>query len=363
MSESRRIRRFYAGGNTSKGFQSHYDQILALTEAKRVIILKGGPGVGKSTLMKRIGQELLHKGFDLEFVHCAADTLSLDAFVAPEIGVAMIDGTAPHVIDPKAPGAIDEIVNLGEFWNEAEIRRHRTPILQAGLDGSKHYQRAYRYLAVSHLVYQDIEAVNAEATDQGWMNQKANELIDTLLAGYPVAARAGRIRHLFASALTPDGPKHYLDSLFGPLNRRFIIKGEPGTGKSTFIQKVANAAVERGFFVELFHCPFDPEKLDHLIIPQLDAGLTTAVEPHIWYGEAEQVIDTSDALSHTVRQRYADELHIADQTYRALLATAFACLKKARACHQEREQYYIPSMCFKDVEALGKRLLDRILTV
>ena len=51
------------GGNTSLGFYSFYDNVIG-PEARRVFILKGGPGAGKSTFMTRIADRLVGMGFD-----------------------------------------------------------------------------------------------------------------------------------------------------------------------------------------------------------------------------------------------------------------------------------------------------------
>lgn len=95
MSEGK-IRHLFPGGNTSLGFYSFYDNILFQEEATRIICIKGGPGVGKSTFMRKIGYTMLEKGYDIEFMHCSSDNNSLDGVVIPAIGVALLDGTAPH---------------------------------------------------------------------------------------------------------------------------------------------------------------------------------------------------------------------------------------------------------------------------
>ena len=91
-----KIRHMFPGGNTSQGFFSYYDYILGQEEASRIICIKGGPGVGKSTFMKQIGAEMVDKGYDVEFMHCSSDNNSLDGIVIPAIKVALLDGTAPH---------------------------------------------------------------------------------------------------------------------------------------------------------------------------------------------------------------------------------------------------------------------------
>ena len=47
------MERFFLGGNTAYGFRGFYDGELA--RADNVVLLKGAPGTGKSTLIKGIG--------------------------------------------------------------------------------------------------------------------------------------------------------------------------------------------------------------------------------------------------------------------------------------------------------------------
>lgn len=56
---------YYAGGNTARGFHNLYEENLK--GLNRLFILKGGPGTGKSSLIKVIGREWVEKGYDIEF--------------------------------------------------------------------------------------------------------------------------------------------------------------------------------------------------------------------------------------------------------------------------------------------------------
>jgi len=87
-------RHYLASANTSAGFVNYFDYVLR--DAQRVYIIKGGPGTGKSTFMRLIGEELLKEGMNVDFVHCSADKDSLDAIVINDINVVIVDGTAPH---------------------------------------------------------------------------------------------------------------------------------------------------------------------------------------------------------------------------------------------------------------------------
>ena len=54
-------RHIYPGGNTPKGFFSYYSYILGQREANKIVCIKGGPGVGKSSFIRKIGMEWLYR--------------------------------------------------------------------------------------------------------------------------------------------------------------------------------------------------------------------------------------------------------------------------------------------------------------
>lgn len=100
-----KVKKAFPGGNTSQGSYSFFDYIIP-ENVKRVFCLKGGPGVGKSSLMKKIYKEFLHRGYDIDLYHCPSDPSSLDGLVIKKLGVVLMDATAPHTMDPKLPGAL-----------------------------------------------------------------------------------------------------------------------------------------------------------------------------------------------------------------------------------------------------------------
>ena len=116
------IRDIFPGGNTPFGFHSYYNYILSQRKAQKFFCIKGGPGVGKSTLMKDLAELYISKGENVDRFWCSSDPSSLDGVLLKDRNVAIVDGTAPHIIDPVNPGAVDEIVNLGDFLNAEGLR-------------------------------------------------------------------------------------------------------------------------------------------------------------------------------------------------------------------------------------------------
>ncbi len=68
--------------------------------------IKGRPGSGKSTMLKKIAQQAEARGFDVEIYHCGFDPHSLDMIIVRELDFAIFDSTAPHEYQPERKGDV-----------------------------------------------------------------------------------------------------------------------------------------------------------------------------------------------------------------------------------------------------------------
>ena len=310
MKQIGRVKKVFAAGNTGIGFHSFF-QYIAGPDIQHVYVIKGGPGTGKSTLMRQVAEAVVGRGFAVEFHHCASDIGSLDGLVVPALKVAFIDGMHPHVYDPQYPGALDQILNLGEYWDSSGIRAHQQEIMAISGEGSRLFQSAYRYLGAARQIHGNWAEKIGMMQDWGWVNQQSYQLLNAIMGARPIATQPGRDRHLFASAFTPQGPKSYPETLTGPATEVIVIKGPPGSGKSTLVDalitllvsprkaaynkaadssarersvtstllhKIAAAALERGYLTELYHSPMEPAQLQHVLLPEPDVFIATSTE-------------------------------------------------------------------------------------
>lgn len=354
------LRKFFPGNNTPQGFFSFFQYIIRREEAKDVLILKGGPGVGKSVFMKGIAGEMLRRGFPVEYHHCASDPDSLDAVAFPAIGVALLDGTAPHVVDPLYPGCVDWIVNLGDYWDEGSLKANRVEIIRHTQSIGRHYAHAYRTLQAAKNIYDDWAAANRAALQGGLVNQKRS-FLQELLSPYPVAKSPGRRRCLFATAITASGLVSFLDGLMDPVKDVYVVTGEPGTGKSQLLRTLGEDALQRGFDVEFYQCPLDPVgRVEHLIISELKAAVATSTiyHPYIREGLAG-LIDMGNCLDPAQQDRKLIEED--RELFNQLLERSISFLRQAKQAHDQLESYYVPHMDFDGVAALRARVMERIL--
>ena len=87
--------RYFLSAMTGAGYYALHRQFLRPPE-RYFCILKGGPGCGKSSLMRWVAQAMEEKGASVEYIACSGDPDSLDAVVFPALNTAIVDGTAPH---------------------------------------------------------------------------------------------------------------------------------------------------------------------------------------------------------------------------------------------------------------------------
>lgn len=85
----------FLGANSGAGFFSLYDQLLH-GRLDDLLIIKGGPGCGKSSFMRTVAKALTAAGREAIYVNCSGDPDSLDGALFPESRVGLVDGTAPH---------------------------------------------------------------------------------------------------------------------------------------------------------------------------------------------------------------------------------------------------------------------------
>ncbi|MBR4992088.1 MAG: hypothetical protein IKY86_03745, partial [Clostridia bacterium] len=100
---------FFLGANSKDGFVSLLPQFRQ-ESPRRLYAVKGGPGCGKSTCIRRLSETL---GGAEEFFLCSSDPDSLDG--AALSTVALLDGTAPHVFEPAFPGCDGDYLPLPPF--------------------------------------------------------------------------------------------------------------------------------------------------------------------------------------------------------------------------------------------------------
>lgn len=355
-----REKQFFAGGVTPQGFVNFFEDIVG-EEERELYILKGGPGTGKSRMLKKIARAARAEGYDVEVVRCSADPDSLDGVRIPDLGKTVLDGTAPHVVDMTLPGARDCILNLGDFWDEDCLRRHKKEIASLDKEQTICFQRASHYLKAAKEIQNNIDQVADRALLGGKMQQFAKQLCQRFFGDMDVSYRPGTVRRRFGTAITAKGVINSLPSLFQGV-KVYALRCDYGKASAHILDQLQTEALQRGFCVESYRCPMSPDCTEHLVIPKLSLAFTT-------YNAYHMVLDCQVFGEYPLDVYYNDfaaEPYLQDLEYdrfrmQELLDKAQGSLGKALQLHRIVEGYYTESMDFSAIDHCTERVLERVL--
>jgi hypothetical protein len=348
---------YFADGNTAKGYVSLL--INNLAGLNRLFILKNGARKWNTALMEDAGTAAGELGYDAEYLHCALDQPLLDALILPQFKAGIVDATPPHSITPPEGASVQEI-DLGGAYR---LDGHEENLRILAEESQKARDKAYAAFAAALALHDDWEAVYIKSMDFKKADRLAKEFAEVFLKGAGPSGDAF-CRRRFLGAATPDGAVDFIPELTRDMNKRYLMKGRPGTGKSTMLKKLAEAVLDRGIGVELYYCGFDPESVDMIIAPGISRAVFDSTAPHEYFicRENDELIDLYAALVRPgTDERYEQKLEGIQRDYRIKIGAGTAFLKKARTMDHAKEAVYASRADNDALEETKKNILKTLL--
>ncbi len=172
-------RHLFFGAATPKGA---FDFIQRLTASlPRRIFIKGRPGSGKSTFLKKLSGEAENRGVDVQIFHCGLDPNSLDMLIFPKLGTAIFDSTSPHEYFPEREG--DEILDLYALTvAPGTDEAHADALAAIRARYSAAMKEAAAYLASAEAIDAQIKSIYTSATDFSVVERLRRQLQSELYA-------------------------------------------------------------------------------------------------------------------------------------------------------------------------------------
>ncbi len=345
---------FYLGANSAAGFVSLFSELYN-ENSRNAVILKGGPGTGKSTLMKKIAAAAAERGDDtVEYIHCSSDPDSLDAVIFDDGKCCIADGTAPHTLDPKWPGAVDQIINLGDCWDKAKLVENKEKIVEICKRKTKLYEMAYKFIGTANIAMKE----NFSLIEPLIRKEKLQLMVDRLVESeLPRVGAEGKEKRRLLSGITPNGVFGYFDTVEALCRRVYVFEDEHGIAPIA-MARLRDAAVRMGYTVYGCYCPVEPlEKLEHLLIPSLSLGFVTANEWHRYEGESVKTVNMRNYLTTAELKNCRARLAFNNRSVKELLEEAVLKLSQAKELHGMLEKYYVDAMDFAGVEQRGQEAM------
>ena len=351
-----RTTNFFVGANSGDGFQNLFDRLVDVEDTYDFLVLKGGPGVGKSTFMRILGETMEQAGTAVEYLWCSGDPDSLDGVVLPELRCAVADGTSPHVLEPKYPAAVDRYVDLGRFYDLTAAKAAAGEVKAQTKAYQAAYVRAYHSLKAARQVELDALAAVGETFDADRARRRVEGILSRELRGRKGSA-PGRTALRFLGSVTHKGYLWRFDSVDAlcPKVYEFVDSYELA---SPFLLRLHQAAVERGWDTVLCLSPENPRQAEHLLVPELGLGFVTS-RPGMDYGKKPYRrirLDAMTAPSGKARLRFEGRMAA------LLREEGVAALRDAKAHHDKLEAAYNPYVDFDGVRALAALEAGRLLS-
>ena len=350
---------YFPGANTPRGFFNRFSAVMADPRVRRRIYLKGGPGCGKSTLMRRLAKTAADLEADCELGLCSSDPDSLDTLLIEQAGLAVCDATPPHAAEPPLCGSDGVYLDLGRFYDAAALAPMREELGQLQAENQACYRRVRQALRAVQALYR----LREELVDQGAavdrLTAAAGMLLTPLLRG---GRGQGMLRELFFTGVTPSGCISRYGMFQSAATIYLLLDSCHLSGR--YLQEIARLALDAGQNVIAGYSPLDPDGGPaQLYLPQL----ATAFVRQSSHFACDLVGTTPLDLDALVQispaaSRQAGYLR---QMMTRLLAEAVPELQEAKALHDAIERRMHPHVDFEGVTAASEaccRQLEQWLT-
>lgn len=350
---------FFLGANTPNGFYSLFDELYEPEDGWHLYIIKGGPGTGKSTLMKHVAAECDKRGLYCERIYCSSDPSSLDAVIIPHKKISICDGTPPHTVEPRFPGISETFVDLGRCRDDKKLRENAAKIIALTLENSREHKKCIGFLKAASAVSNNIKANILPAVD-GVKLQKFSESLAARELGTASGER-GRIRRRFLDAPTPSGIAVFYNTFTDMCDRRIVLDDSFGLAAGAILRIMTIEASSRGYSVIECLSPMSPDGAPFaVILPEIGLGFITADRRHACPFEASRTVNCSRFLYTDEIKRLKNRIVFAKKTYDEFISEALKRLKNAKELHDKLEKYYIEAMDFGKVKRMSAEICREI---
>ena len=212
-------------------------------------------------------------------------------------------------------------------------------------------------------IHDEWENIYINRMDFSRLELYTDAIVSQLISGKHKTLEGIRLTGFFGAS-TPDGAVNYIEPLTASSGSRYFIKGRPGTGKSTFLKKLASSAERMGYDTNVYYCSFDKNSLDMVLIPDLSVAVFDSTRPHeIFPSRAgDKILDfyTESGLEGTDEKMSAELKYISGK-YSNKIKEGMAYLRLGNVFMQELEYYYEQNLDENGICLTADKLLNTII--
>ena len=330
---------FFAGANSENGFVSYYSSFDSDMENTAVYNIIGGPGTGKSSLMKKLSALSDKYGWECEKYFCSSDPNSLDAIrllsKTDNRKIVVCDATAPHPRELSTPGAASRIVDLSAFWNCEKLMVQKNRIIELQQLKKEAYREAYIHLNIAGKILKQ----TFDVRKRQFNTPKLRELLGNLnitKQGECTLKRPVRCISMF-------GEKTLDNNGFGANNVIYVKDQIDCAIILSFILQYTNASLASPH-------PVVNDLLDEAYFQESDLCITCIAQ------NAGKRLNLKDLISESFSEEYI-MLKEAYHKFKDLSIRSLSCAKES---HFALEEIYGDAMDFSLKEEYDERVVKNV---
>ncbi len=338
-----RTQKYFIGANTSRGFINYSDGIFA--DLKKVYIIKGGPGTGKSTFMKRFALRAEGMGHDTVYYYCSSDPDSLDAVVITDLGIAVTDGTSPHICEASFPGAKEEYLNFGEFWNSEFLALCRDRIEEESRAKGRCFSSLYKYLSIADSVRTERETILLSCYDGGKADKAIGRIMKSIGRGGGFSLIPRQISSFGMKGMTE------LDTYSSLCENVIAVKDRRGVSPFIFAS-IIKKAEEAGLMTFVsYDCLC---RINAVMLPEKSTCI-------LCLDDGERVINTERFVINSRLTENRRRLRFLRSLEDEIIDCALGELRSAKEHHFMLEGIYREAMDFEALKAMSEKFISEVI--
>lgn len=325
------LTRFYLSANTPLGFVSRLNSLCDAERFSRILLLKGGTRKKRAELISFAAKAAGAAG------HCIHLAASVDSASAPEAaywaGTAIIDSAQPHAIEPRYPGAVEEILWLGDCFDAEKLRQNSTGIMALTEKEERLREQSRRYLCAADALCNDNYRIALEATDLDKIERQADRIAARVFKGSKAVEEA----FIFSDGyrLLPE-----LSSM-DFIKTVVLLEDEYGPSSGLLLKALHKRALSCNCHVVCGYSPLAPfERLEQLIFPELSLAFLTTNERLMVGCEPQRIINARRFTDKKALAAYKNRIAFNRKAARQMFQQAHNLLQSAQKVHTELELYY-----------------------
>lgn len=350
--------KYFLASNSSEGFISVFKNRYNAEDGWKSYIIKGGPGTGKSSFMKYIASKAHDKGLEIELCPCSSDPDSLDALVIPQKKVIILDGTAPHTVDPEYPAICEEILNFGSFWETEMLKSQSENIIKLTQKNKALHKSASMYIMAAGEILKDNFKIALGCRDELKILKFSKNLCKKYI---PQKMGKGKEEIRFLYAITPKGVVSFANTATMNCKTQIIIEDKYSAVSDEIMQNIRTHAILNGYNIITVKNSLLPSSLiDHIIIPELSLCFLREFD-YQHFDSGVRRIHARRFLNNAKLSNSRERLKFNRKLINELLLNAISVLKQAKDVHDDIEEYYIRAMDFDALTLFAKDFCDKLL--